>query len=63
MTLTMKQSGDTAKRIDCMWMSLEPTWKLLAKALSEPSIGFSQKASKSHKNTVSIPHIIIQLLY
>ncbi len=35
-----------AKKFDCMWMSLEPTWKLLAKALSEPSIGFSQKASK-----------------
>ncbi len=40
--------GDNAKKKEVirLWMSQEPTWKMLVEALSQPSIGLSQKASE-----------------
>ncbi len=40
--------GDIAKKEEVirLWMSQEPTWKMLVDALSQPSIGLSQKSSK-----------------
>ncbi len=44
-----------------LWMSQEPTWIVLVDALSQPSIGLSQKASQISREhskylTIIIPH-------
>ena len=40
--------GGIAKKEEVLrlWLSQEPTWKILAEALSQPSIGLSQKANQ-----------------
>ncbi len=45
-------SCDIAKKEEVirLWMSQEPTWKKLAEALSEPTIGLCQKASQISQN-------------
>ncbi len=42
------QGGIAAKKEEVirLWMSQEPTWKMLVEALSQPTIGLSQKASQ-----------------
>ncbi len=54
--------GGIAKKEEVirLWMSREPTWKMLVEALSQPTIGLSQKASQiSREHSKYLTSIII----
>ena len=49
--------GGIAKKEEVirLWMSQEPTWKMLVDALSQPSIGLFQKASQISREHSKLP--------
>ncbi len=56
--------GDNAKKKEIirLWISQKPTWKVLAEALREPTIGLSQKASHiSQEHSKYIPHMQLSI--
>ena len=60
--------GDVAKKEEVirLWMSQEPTWKMLVEALSQPTIGLSQKASQisqEHSKYLTIIIVIYSCIY
>ncbi len=55
--------SDIAKKEEVirLWMSQEPTWKMLVEALSQPTIGLSQKASQISQEHSKYLTIIIAI--
>ena len=55
--------GDIAKKEEVirLWMSKKPTWIMLVEALSQPSIGLSQKASQISQEHSKYLTIIIAI--
>ena len=55
--------GDIAKKEEVirLWMSQEPTWNMLVEALSQPTIGLSQKASQISQEHSKYLTIIIAI--